>query len=178
MLLSRAASWRPPSLPPATAAHCLLEHSSPSCPAAASSSHLSLSLTHRGLVARPQPSLSEPPNRARPSGPGTSAPLLTQAPQEQEAISTSSSSTVYTVLLTLTLFTLGAGGLHHCNTSPSPWRRFASKSGHVPYSFCRAHALLELHRPWFRTQGQFLALPLSQVISPYSRRRLSRGPGP
>ena len=50
----------------------------PLLPTATFSSHFSL--THRGLVTRPQASLSEPPNRVRPSGPGTSALLLTQTP--------------------------------------------------------------------------------------------------
>ena len=76
----------------------------------------------------------------------------------------------------LTSSTPGAGGLH--STSPTPWRSSASKSGHVPYPLCRARALLEVHPLWFLTQGQFLFLPLSLMISPYSRRRLGRGPGP
>ena len=64
------------------------------------------------------------------------------------------------------------------STSPSPWRCSASKSSHVSYPFCRAHVLLELHLLWFQTQGKFLALLLSLVISLSSRRRLGRSPGP
>ena len=37
------------------------------------------------------------------------------------------------------------------STSPSPWGSSTSKSGHVPYPFCRARALLEPHPLWFRT---------------------------
>ena len=50
------------------------EYSGPACPTATSSSRLSLSLTHRGLVTRPQASSSEP------EGPGTRALLVTQKP--------------------------------------------------------------------------------------------------
>ena len=37
------------------------------------------------------------------------------------------------------------------STSPSHWGSSTSKSGHVPYPFCRARALLEPHPLWFRT---------------------------
>lgn len=63
------------------------------------------------------------------------------------------------------------------NTRPSPWRSSAGKAGHVPHPSQRARAPLELHPPWFQTQGQFLALPLSTMISLFSR-RLGGGPGP
>ena len=145
---SRAASWKHPSLAPAAAAQSS-EHSGPSCPTAASSSRLSHSLTHRVLVTRLQASPSEPLNCARPQvlAPGTASlpktpksrrpcppplpPLSTQSsshsphPPQEQGFPTSDS------------------------TSPSPWRSSDTKSGHVPYPFCRTCTLPDLHLPWF-----------------------------
>lgn len=71
----------------------------------------------------------------------------------------------------------GSRGSPPDSTRPSPWRSSVGKAGHVPHPSRRARAPLELHPPWFQTQGQFLALPLSTMISLFSR-RLGGGPGP
>ena len=112
----------------------------------------SLTLTdHRGLVTRPQASPSEPPNRARPRVQAPAHPSISKPPKSRRPcppplppLSTQSSAHSPRP-------PWEQGFSTSDSTSPSPWRSSASKFGHVPYPFCRACALHELHLPWFWT---------------------------